>query len=165
MALFVLMQMVGLGGVLLFATLSMLEMWGQRVQPWMQMKASSCGLGLVAGPVMAAHWGYRAACLWASLLCVTPLLVILLLLGWQVWQMQGQQHGLERGWGLELSSSSSSSSKDTDDTCLVLTPSPTSTLTPPHSPTHSPTPTPKPLPTPAPTPLPPPTSPLTPTPT
>ncbi|KAJ1425024.1 hypothetical protein B484DRAFT_94614, partial [Ochromonadaceae sp. CCMP2298] len=167
MALYVLVQVFGFGGVHLFSTLAIQEMWGQRVQPWLQMKATCGGVGGIVGPVMVAHWGYRRACLGGALLCLTPLLVIALLLAWQMWQVQGRVSqvplesqvcaptseaqglrqglglGLEQGLGLGVLSSIDENGYDTTPPTLTSIPTTAavaSTPTPTPTPASTPTP-------------------------
>jgi MFS family permease len=52
-----------------FATIAMLEMWGQRAQPWLQVKPFALGIGGVIGPVLVSTYGYRFAFVIAGVVC------------------------------------------------------------------------------------------------
>jgi hypothetical protein len=67
-------QGFGFGILHTFATVAILEMWGQRSQPWLQVKPSALGLGGVVGPLLVNGYGYKNAFILSgiiSTLCVS----------------------------------------------------------------------------------------------
>jgi len=49
------------GGIDAFSALSLSEMWGQRVQPWMQAKNLANNIGALIGPLLLTAYGFRSA--------------------------------------------------------------------------------------------------------
>lgn len=67
-------QGLGFGILHTFATVAILEMWGQRSQPWLQVKPSALGLGGAVGPLLLNRYGYKNAFILTgiiSTLCVS----------------------------------------------------------------------------------------------
>lgn len=56
-----LLQGMGFGMMDTFAIVAMQEMWGQRVQPWMQMKNLMSSAGTVVGPICVSSFGFNLA--------------------------------------------------------------------------------------------------------
>lgn len=74
-------QGLGYGGVDTMANCVMPEVWGRRVQPWMQAMHSCFGLGAIAGPTIVGALGYSAG---YEIIAVASFLPWLMLLGCQV---------------------------------------------------------------------------------
>mmetsp|Transcript_4956 Transcript_4956/g.7571 ORF Transcript_4956/g.7571 Transcript_4956/m.7571 type:complete len:564 (-) Transcript_4956:141-1832(-) len=75
-ALFIL-QGFGFGGVDTFGTIALSEMWGQRVQPWLQARTATFALGGIAGPVLLESQGLNRTFAMCGLLCMSSALGLL----------------------------------------------------------------------------------------
>lgn len=72
------MQGVGFGGVDTMANCVLPELWGVRVQPWMQALHSFFGVGAVLGPALVGGLGYYTTFIILSILSGVPLLGVVL---------------------------------------------------------------------------------------
>jgi MFS family permease len=51
------------------STLSLSEMWGSRMAPWIQSKGMTLSIGAVVGPLLVSLWGYKQGYVIACVLC------------------------------------------------------------------------------------------------
>lgn len=70
-------QGIGFGGVDTMANCVLPELWGRRVQPWMQAMHSCFGFGAVIGPTLVGALSYRAAFNFIALASFSPLVLLL----------------------------------------------------------------------------------------
>ena len=66
-------QGLGFGGIDTLANCVLPEIWGQRVQPWMQAMHSFFGVGAVVGPALVGGFGFRVAFVVLALSSGVPL--------------------------------------------------------------------------------------------
>lgn len=69
-------QGIGFGGIDTMGNCGLPEMWGKRVQPWMQAMHSCFGLGGIIGPAMVGSMGYVFAFRMVGLMSFVPLLAL-----------------------------------------------------------------------------------------
>jgi fucose permease len=70
-------QGVGFGGIDVMANCVMPELWGLRVQPWMQALHSCFGVGAIIGPALVGSIGYKPAFIIIALFSFVPLVGLL----------------------------------------------------------------------------------------
>ena len=66
-------QGFGFGFLHVFATVAIMEMWGNRAQPWLQVKPCALGMGGVIGPILVGSYGYKEAFIIAGFVCTSCL--------------------------------------------------------------------------------------------
>lgn len=66
-------QGLAFGGIDTYANCLLPEIWGVRVQPWMQAMHACFGIGALIGPVFVGVYGYQPAFLILAFLCLLPL--------------------------------------------------------------------------------------------
>lgn len=66
-------QGIGFGGIDVMANCVMPELWGLRVQPWMQALHSCFGVGAIIGPALVGSIGYKPAFIIIALFSFVPL--------------------------------------------------------------------------------------------
>lgn len=69
-------QGIGFGGIDTMGNCGLPEMWGKRVQPWMQAMHSCFGLGGIVGPAMVGSIGYVSAFRIVGLMSFGPVLTL-----------------------------------------------------------------------------------------
>jgi hypothetical protein len=67
-------EFMGVGAVDSFATLALSEMWGQRIQPWMQCKSAMFAIGATIPALLMRNHDLNWTCLFAGGLCTSSLL-------------------------------------------------------------------------------------------
>lgn len=70
-------QGIGFGGIDTVGNCGLPEMWGRRVQPWMQAMHSCFGLGGIVGPSLVGSLGYIAAFRIIAFMSFVPFLCLL----------------------------------------------------------------------------------------
>lgn len=71
-------QGFGFGGVDTFANVVLPELWGARVQPWMQALHSFFGVGAVVGPALVGGFGFYIAFIILAIISAVPLVAMAL---------------------------------------------------------------------------------------
>ncbi len=66
-------QGIGFGGIDVMANCVMPELWGLRVQPWMQALHSMFGVGAIIGPALVGSIGYKDTFIIVALCSFVPL--------------------------------------------------------------------------------------------
>jgi hypothetical protein len=66
-------QGFGFGILRPFAFVAIMEMWGNRAQPWLQVKPCVLGLGGVIGPILVSTYGYKDAFIITGIFCTSCL--------------------------------------------------------------------------------------------
>jgi hypothetical protein len=70
------LQGIGFGGIDTMGNCGLPEMWGKRVQPWMQAMHSCFGLGGIVGPAMVGSMGYVFAFRMVGIMSFGPIVVL-----------------------------------------------------------------------------------------
>jgi hypothetical protein len=65
---------MGMGGVDTISTVALSEMWGQRVQPWMQAKSALYAAGNVVPAILLQYFGFEVTQKVIALLCLSAVL-------------------------------------------------------------------------------------------
>lgn len=71
-------QGIGYGVVDTVGNCLLPELWGIRVQPWMQFLHLCFGIGAIIGPSMIGYFGFKPSYLYIGIMSVSPLLFLLL---------------------------------------------------------------------------------------
>ena len=71
-------QGVGYGVVDTVGNCLLPELWGIRVQPWMQFLHLCFGVGAIIGPTLIGYFGFRPSYLYIGVMSITPLMLLLL---------------------------------------------------------------------------------------
>ena len=71
-------QGCGFGGIDTFANVVLPEIWGDRVQPWMQALHSFFGVGAVLGPALVGGFGFSTAFIILAIISVIPLVAMVI---------------------------------------------------------------------------------------
>lgn len=77
------LQGISFGFIDTFANCVMPELWGKRVQPWMQALHACFGIGSVIGPSVVGSLGWRSAFIVISIFSIVPVLGLATLLQYQ----------------------------------------------------------------------------------
>jgi len=71
------LQGVGYGVVDTFGNCLLPELWGIRVQPWMQFLHLCFGIGAIIGPSMIGYFGFKSSYLYIGIMSIIPLFFLL----------------------------------------------------------------------------------------